>query len=196
MHFQPLQQHAFQINYSPMRIFKPALIGCMMLCAGTAWAQDEADTAAPAPEAVSTLQTRQAVGISETISYALNLIGVHYKYGGTSPKSGFDCSGFVRHVFQQAAGLSLPHNALAISRQGKSISPDELRPGDLVFFNTLRRSFSHVGIYLGNNRFVHAPSSGGGVEVVNITEKYWAKRFNGARRLLTFQFPAAPAATE
>jgi cell wall-associated NlpC family hydrolase len=174
-----------------MGIFKTALFGYLLCAASMAWAQEPDETTTSAADPVTTtLQTRHATGVADTLNYALNLIGVNYKYGGTQPATGFDCSGFVSHVFRQVAGLSLPHNALAISRQGKQISVNELQPGDLVFFNTLRRSFSHVGIYIGNNRFVHAPSSGGGVEVVSLQDKYWVNRFNGARRILTLQLPA------
>lgn len=115
---------------------------------------------------------------------ALSLKGVRYRYGGTSPDTGFDCSGFVRYVFREAANISLPHNARAISQIGEIISRQQLEPGDLVFYNTMRSAFSHVGIYLGDNRFIHAPSSGGGVEIVNMNEAYWAKRFDGARRII------------
>jgi len=177
-----------------MSIFKTAIFGYLFCAASMAWAQEPTETTTSAADPVATtLQTRQASGVSDMLNYALNLIGVNYKYGGTQPTTGFDCSGYVSHVFRQVAGLSLPHNALAISRQGKQISVNELQPGDLVFFNTLRRSFSHVGIYIGNNRFVHAPSSGGGVQVVSMTDGYWVKRFNGARRILTFQLPAGLA---
>ena len=166
------------------------IIGFLLLSAGSAVAE-EAIQIAPAPEAVSsTLETRHSSGVSDMLSYARNLIGINYKYGGNHPSTGFDCSGYVSHVFRQMAGFSLPHNALAMSRLGKKITPDELKPGDLVFFNTLKRSFSHVGIYVGNDRFIHAPSSGGGVEVVSMQDKYWVQRFNGARRLLILQLPA------
>ncbi|MDZ7656130.1 MAG: C40 family peptidase [Sulfurimicrobium sp.] len=162
----------------------------IFLTASSALAQEGSEIA-PAPESTtSTLETRHLAGVTDMLNYAMNLIGVNYKYGGNQPATGFDCSGYVSHVFRQMAGLSLPHNALAMSRVGKKISPDELKPGDLVFFNTLKRSFSHVGIYVGNNRFIHAPSSGGGVEVASMQEKYWVQRFNGARRLLVLQLPA------
>lgn len=121
----------------------------------------------------------------ELLVNALSLTGVRYQYGGNSPESGFDCSGFVRYVYQQAANLSLPHGARAISQLGKTIPKHELQPGDLVFFNTLRSTFSHVGIYLGNNRFIHSPSSGGSVRVENMQDSYWQKRFNGAQRIET-----------
>jgi len=116
---------------------------------------------------------------------ALSLSGIRYQYGGNSPESGFDCSGFVRYVYQQAANLSLPHSARAISQFGQSIPKHELQPGDLVFFNTLKSAFSHVGIYLGNNRFIHAPSSGGKVRVEDMQDSYWKSRFNGAQRIDT-----------
>jgi cell wall-associated NlpC family hydrolase len=119
----------------------------------------------------------------EVLVNALSLTGIRYKYGGNSPESGFDCSGFVRYVYQQAANLTLPHGARAISRLGQTIPKAELQPGDLVFFNTLKSTFSHVGIYLGNNRFIHSPSSGGGVRVEDMQDNYWQKRFNGAQRI-------------
>lgn len=119
----------------------------------------------------------------EVLVNALSLTGIRYKYGGNSPETGFDCSGFVRYVFKQATSLTLPHSALAISQLGKTVTKDELQPGDLVFFNTLKSTFSHVGIYLGNNRFIHSPSSGGQVRVESMQDGYWAKRFNGAQRI-------------
>jgi cell wall-associated NlpC family hydrolase len=121
--------------------------------------------------------------VQEVLLNALSLTGIRYTYGGKNPDTGFDCSGFVRYVFQQAASLTLPHSARAISQLGQSVSVDELQPGDLVFFNTLKSAFSHVGIYIGGHRFIHAPSTGGGISVVDMDDSYWAKRFNGAKRL-------------
>jgi len=121
----------------------------------------------------------------EVLMNAMSLTGIRYKYGGNSPESGFDCSGFVRYVYQQASNLTLPHGARAISQLGQTIPKGQLQPGDLVFFNTLKSTFSHVGIYLGNNRFIHSPSSGGGVRVENMQDSYWQKRFNGAQRIET-----------
>ncbi len=119
----------------------------------------------------------------EVLVNALSLTGIRYQYGGSSPETGFDCSGFVRYVFKQATSLTLPRSALAISQLGTTVPKNELQPGDLVFFNTLKSTFSHVGIYLGNNRFIHSPSSGGKVRVENMQDGYWAKRFNGAQRI-------------
>jgi cell wall-associated NlpC family hydrolase len=119
----------------------------------------------------------------EVLINALSLTGIKYARGGNTPETGFDCSGFVRYVFKQAASLTLPHSALAISQLGKTVPKTDLQPGDLVFFNTLRNTFSHVGIYLGNNRFIHSPSAGGKVRVDNMQEGYWSTRFSGAQRI-------------
>jgi cell wall-associated NlpC family hydrolase len=116
-------------------------------------------------------------------SYARSLVGIHYKYGGNSPDSGFDCSGFVVHVFRHTLGIKLPRSSYEISRVGQTISTGNLRAGDLVFFNTLHRKFSHVGIYLGDDRFIHAPSSGGRVRTENMRDAYWERHYEGARRI-------------
>src|SRR5512139_3547020 len=128
--------------------------------------------------------------------YAVSLVGSPYRLGGTSPETGVDCSGFVGHVFRQAAGVVLPRNSRAISKATEPLAQAELRPGDLVFFNTLHRAFSHVGIYLGDDRFVHASSSRtGSVMVSNLNDRYWRERFDGARRVVAPAL-AAPAAPE
>ncbi len=116
--------------------------------------------------------------------YAVSLVGSPYRLGGTSPETGVDCSGFVGHVFRQAAGVELPRDSRSISEAAQPLAQDELRPGDLVFFNTLNRAFSHVGIYLGDDRFVHASSSRtGSVMVSKLSDRYWRERFDGARRV-------------
>jgi len=122
---------------------------------------------------------------------SLSLLGVKYRIGSNDPGVGFDCSGFVQHVYKEALGLLLPHNAYSMSLQGKSVAVNDLQPGDLVFFNTVRRQFSHVGIYIGENRFIHAPSHGKGVQVDDMNDMYWGRRFNGARRLDTEALPPA-----
>ena len=123
--------------------------------------------------------------LNDLAFYALSLAGTPYRYGGNSPETGFDCSGFVRHVFHRTLGIELPRSSREINGLGERIAPNELRPGDLVFYNTLRRAFSHVGIYLGDGRFVHSPSSGGGIRVEDMSQGYWQKRFNGARRIIS-----------
>lgn len=120
---------------------------------------------------------------AEALLQTLLALGVDYRYGGGSPESGFDCSGLVAHVFREAYGIDLPHNTRAQSEFGVRVSLSELRAGDLVFYNTLNRPFSHVGIYLGDGRFVHAPKTGAQVRVEPINGRYWMQRFDGARRI-------------
>ena len=133
---------------------------------------------------------------AEAVVSALNYIGVRYRRGGTSAATGFDCSGFTRYVFENSLGLVLPRQA---DQQAKApgfvaVRREDLQPGDLVFFNTMKRTFSHVGIYIGDNRFIHAPSHGKDVRTDDLGVVYWAKRFTGARRadLLTQPEPAEP----
>jgi cell wall-associated NlpC family hydrolase len=120
---------------------------------------------------------------SELMLQAMGLVGMPYKFGGRSPSTGFDCSGLVYYLFGRVFGLYLPRTAREMSDVGNAVRLHELEPGDLVFFNTLRQPFSHVGIYMGDRRFVHAPTRGGQVEVVDMTDRYWKKRYNGARRI-------------
>ncbi|HLS18090.1 MAG TPA: C40 family peptidase [Paenalcaligenes sp.] len=114
---------------------------------------------------------------------ALDLLGVKYTFGGEDPNSGFDCSGLVGYVAEKSLGLKLPRSAAELAGIGDSVARDELKQGDLVFFNTRGARFSHVGIYIGDNKFVHAPRTGAVVRVEDITVSYWQQRYNGARRI-------------
>ena len=114
---------------------------------------------------------------------ALLALGLDYRYGGNSPVTGFDCSGLVAHVFREAWGVRLPRTSDAQSKAGVPVSLAELQAGDLLFYDTLRRPYSHVGIYLGDGKFVHAPKSGAQVRVESVKSAYWAQRYNGARRI-------------
>jgi hypothetical protein len=120
----------------------------------------------------------------EMLFAALAAAGFDYRRGGKTHASGFDCSGLVAHVFREAYGLSLPHNAAAQAQRGRVIDRTELEAGDLVFFNTEKRPYSHVGIYLGDNRFIHAPKPGAVVRTENMKLAYWDKRYDGARRMV------------
>jgi cell wall-associated NlpC family hydrolase len=120
---------------------------------------------------------------TELVANAMTLLGVPYKRGGTDAETGLDCSAFVRKVFDQTIGLVLPRRSADQSKVGTPVEKTELKPGDLVFFNTLRRSFSHVGIYIGDGKFVHSPRAGGAVRVEDMRMAYWQKRYNGARRV-------------
>jgi len=121
--------------------------------------------------------------LNDLAVYAISLEGIPYKYGGNTPETGFDCSGFVVHVFKQTLGKSLPRTTYDMSRVGVEKDSDELMPGDLVFFNTMSQDNSHVGIYLGEGRFIHSPSTGKSISIANINATYWQKRYNGARRI-------------
>ncbi len=120
---------------------------------------------------------------SELVMQAMGFLGVPYKKGGTSEEKGFDCSGFVRYMYEKSVGLVLPRRAEEQAKVTEEISRSELKPGDLVFFNTLKRTFSHVGIYVGDGKFIHAPRPGKAVRVDDMREAYWQQRFNGARRV-------------
>ena len=117
------------------------------------------------------------------INDAMQLIGVRYRWNGDLPQSGLDASGFVRFVFRDKLGFLLPPQSSQMSKVGKPITREELQPGDLVFFNTMRLTFSHVGIYVGDNKFIHSPAKGSTVRVDDLASSYWDKRFDGARRL-------------
>ncbi|WP_454764295.1 C40 family peptidase [Cupriavidus campinensis] len=119
----------------------------------------------------------------DLVMNALGLIGVRYRFGGNSPESGLDCSGFVRYVFNDTFGFMLPRRSVEMSQVGTTVAVTDLRPGDLVFFNTMRHTFSHVGIYIGDNKFVHAPSTGSKIRVDDMRASYWVTRYNGARRI-------------
>jgi cell wall-associated NlpC family hydrolase len=138
-------------------------------------------------------QVRQSVGIraSELVVNAMGFLGAPYRRGGNSVETGFDCSGFVRAMYEQTIGLVLPRRAEQQAAATESIDKKDLQPGDLVFFNTLKRTFSHVGIYVGDGKFIHSPKPGAEVRVENMGVAYWARRFDGARRV-----PAKPAFPE
>jgi len=136
------------------------------------------------PDEQQSFFERYTNAAQDVILQGLKLVGVRYRFGGNDESSGLDCSGFVRLVFKDSIGTSLPRTAREMSEVGQQIDASQLKPGDLVFFNTMRRTFSHVGIYLGDNRFVHSPRRGRDVEVASLDSGFWQKRFDGARRLV------------
>jgi cell wall-associated NlpC family hydrolase len=130
---------------------------------------------------------------SELVFTAMGFLGVPYQRGGNTAETGFDCSGFVRAMYEQTVGLILPRRAEEQAAATQAIDRHDLQPGDLVFFNTLRRAFSHVGIYVGGGKFIHSPKPGAEVRVENMQVNYWQHRFDGARRVYT-SAPATAAA--
>jgi len=122
-------------------------------------------------------------GVDELLFKALSLVGVRYRSGGSSPETGFDCSGYVCYLFHEVFSMKLPRTADAMGRHGNEVPRSALAPGDLVFFNTMRRPYTHVGLYIGDERFIHSPSTGGLVRTESLNERYWVQRWNGARRI-------------
>lgn len=141
--------------------------------------------AAPSTQSIASpaLPAPTPVERSEALLQALLALGLDYRYGGNSPVTGFDCSGLVAHVYLEAWNIRLPRNARSQSEAGTPVSLAELQAGDLVFYDTLQRPFSHVGIYLGDGRFVHAPKAGARVRIESVKSAYWSARYNGARRI-------------
>ena len=121
---------------------------------------------------------------AEALFQALSTLDIDYRFGGNSRASGFDCSGLVQYVYRSAYGIELPRLTLDQSRAGHTVDRQRLQPGDLVFYNTLDQPYSHVGIYIGDDRFVHAPRTGAAVRVESMRAAYWHRRFDGARRIL------------
>lgn len=142
-------------------------------------------TTAPSPPAErSYFSVDNEAQTQEMVLYALGLLDTGYRFGGRNPEAGLDCSGMVAYIVEKISGRRLPHNAAQIAERTRPIAIDELQPGDLVFFNTLQRRYSHMGIYIGDGRFIHAPSSRGAVRVERLDNRYFKPRFDGARTLL------------
>ena len=137
---------------------------------------------------------RQSMGekATDVLTQAMGLLGVPYRKGGTSEETGFDCSGFVRHLYEKSFGLLLPRRAVEQAKATETIERSELQPGDLVFFNTMRKTFSHVGIYMGDGKFIHSPKPGAEVRVEDMGISYWSRRFDGARRVSQSDYQRQP----
>lgn len=146
-----------------------------------------------ASELVVNASQRVGDRASELVVNAMGFMGVPYRRGGNSAETGFDCSGFVRSMYESTVGLILPRRAKEQAAATEKIDKKDLQPGDLVFFNTMRRAFSHVGIYIGDGKFIHSPKPGAQVRVEDMGVSYWKRRFDGARRVLTGQPPEPPS---
>ncbi len=142
----------------------------------------------------STTQTRpvdpaaqngsRANSVTGILFRAISLVGTPYRYGGNTPQGGFDCSGLVDYVFQDALGIALPHSTTELEALDlPSVSEQRLEGGDLLFFHNGRQRVSHVGIYVGERRFVHAPNVGGTVRLDSLDDGYWRIHYSGAKRV-------------
>jgi len=173
------------------RIWLPLTVTVLLAACGTAPQQAARKPAASSDTAARTYKpptgfpafVDHSVGREEISIQAMSLVGVPYRWGGNTPDAGFDCSGLVRYVVDRAASVNLPRTTAEMSGRGEPVEPDEIAAGDLIFFNTTGRAHSHVGIYVGKMRFVNAPSTGGTVRLDYLTNPYWAKRFDGIRRV-------------
>ena len=162
-------------------ILGAALVGLVAGCATAPPPPAEPQRPLPAVQATSPARPAQSEQGNEVTIYALGLLNTGYRFGGKNPDAGLDCSGMVSYIYERAAGLRLKGSAADIARQGRAVERTQLRLGDLVFFNTRNASFSHVGVYIGDNRFVHAPSGSGRVRIDELGSRYYAQRFEAAR---------------
>lgn len=181
----PLQaDSALAASVRPAVSVVSALTAMMLLALPSAALAAKPGVTARTDSSAEQAPTRVLQSAQDLAIYALGLLGVDYHYGGNSPERGLDCSGLVRYVFQEVVGVTLPRTSREMARLGGHVAQGDLRAGDLVFFNTRSSPFSHVGIYLGDHRFIHAPHRGGEVEIVAMTQHYWQQRYEGARRLV------------
>ena len=181
------------MRFRPLKPFlAPCLALAVIMWSGSAAAQN---TPAASDELGSWLahkgllsqmtQASQSVTskASELVVHAMGFLGVPYQRGGGTVETGFDCSGFVKAIFEQTIGLALPRKAEQQAADTQRIDKKELVPGDLVFFNTMHRAYSHVGIYVGDGKFIHSPKPGAEVRIESLAAAYWNRRFDGARRV-------------
>ncbi|WP_374604743.1 C40 family peptidase [Niveibacterium sp.] len=165
-----------------MRAWHPALLLAALMLA--ACSSSPSRTPQPDQNNPAFVRLPDASLANDVVVFALGLVDTGYRFGGRNPEAGLDCSGMVSYVMEQVAGVKLPHNAAQIAARARPIERNQIRPGDLVFFNTMKRPFSHMGIYIGEGRFVHAPSTSGAVRIERLDTAYFAQRFEGARTLL------------
>jgi cell wall-associated NlpC family hydrolase len=158
-----------------------ALVG-VMACA--LLALGGCSTTMPSPETSRPVAASGHPARNDIALYALSLLDTRYTWGGKGPAMGFDCSGLVSHVYQEAAGIRVGGSSVALGQMSRPIDPDRKQPGDLVFFNTLGSRHSHVGVYIGNGRFIHASNPRTGVRVDLLSNSYYAQRFEGVHTLL------------
>lgn len=176
-----LQFGNFVLHFTPMQ--KAIIISLVAAVLGLSPLSTQASEYSKLGDPPSAL-SRYSNAAQEVILKGLQLVGINYRLGGESEKSGLDCSSFVRLVFKETIGVLLPRTAREMSEVGQQVNNTGLQPGDLVFFNTMRRAFSHVGIYIGDGYFLHAPRPGSEVRVESMQSGYWLQRYNGARRVL------------
>ena len=166
-----------------MRLFLPPLMLGLAVLAGCASAPHTTSVSVP-PSAPSASVATMASGHDDLLFHAFTLVGTPYRWGGNSPETGFDCSGLINYVFRETAGLSLPRTTAGLNELPNATPSNALRPGDLVLFSTGGKRVNHAGIYIGDGRFLHAPSTGGRVRIDDLQACYWQRSYKSARRVL------------
>jgi cell wall-associated NlpC family hydrolase len=165
---------------------RPLIItSLLILLSACSTTRQETSAPAPAPVSAPVTKNNDEAQMNNLAIYAMSLYETPYQYGGKSRVNGFDCSGFVQYVFQNSLGLQLPRTSAEMGRLGRPLTTAQLKPGDLVFFNTTRKRNSHVGIFIGENRFVHSPKTGKAIMITSLNDEYWSNHFNGARRVVS-----------
>lgn len=173
-----------QHRYSHNVVRRTCVGGLTLILSGLILGGCSTPTRKPAPQStIAKFKEDTSVGTEGISIAAMGLVGVPYRFGGNTPAGGFDCSGLIVYVYNNAAGIKLPRTVQEMSRAGQTIRNDAPAPGDLVFFNTTGERYSHAGIYVGHGRFVHAPSKGGTVRLDQMTSPYWAARYTEVRRI-------------
>jgi cell wall-associated NlpC family hydrolase len=173
-----------QHRYSHNVVRRTCVGGLTLILSGLILGGCSTPTRKPASQStIAKFKEDTSVGTEGISIAAMGLVGVPYRFGGNTPAGGFDCSGLIVYVYNNAAGIKLPRTVQEMSRAGQTIRNDAPAPGDLVFFNTTGERYSHAGIYVGHGRFVHAPSKGGTVRLDQMTSPYWAARYTEVRRI-------------
>lgn len=166
-----------------MRLLLPPLMLVLAVLAGCASAP-QSTSVVIAPAASPAAAPARTAPHDNVLFHAFNLVGTPYRWGGNSPETGFDCSGLINYVFSETAGLSLPRTTAGLSELPHAAPSGDLRPGDLLLFSTQGKRVNHAGIYIGEGRFLHAPSTGGRVRIDDLQASYWQRSYKSARRVL------------
>lgn len=167
-----------------MRLFLLPLLTALAVLAGCATAPQPVPQPVPPPPPVAIEAPTKPSFHDDILFHAFSLVGTPYRWGGSSPETGFDCSGLINYVFRETAGVTLPRTTAGLSELPRKAATNALQPGDLVLFSTRGKRVDHAGIYVGDGRFLHAPSSGGRVRLDDLQASYWQRSYISARRVL------------
>lgn len=171
------------MRFKKLILFVLLSIFCILQQIAYADTPDDDDNSTSTDDTRVTVPAKSSDAIGNMLLQSISLIGIPYRWGGNTPETGMDCSGFIRYLYKTSLGINLPRTAAEMSRVGKRISIDNIEPGDLLFFNTRRGANTHVGMYLGNNKMIVAPRTGQDIQI-SVLDGYFRKHFNGAKRII------------